>query len=271
MRFIYSPDHLRFLQAGFRRMPVPELTAAFNAQFGTDRSEGAIKSTLSNHGFKCGRACGSPKGTVRVFTPDQVEFIKAKYKRMSRGELAAAFNAAFKTKTTAAQIVTFTKNHGISSGRTGQFKPGQKPWNTGTHYVAGGRSAETRFKPGQKPKTWVPIGTEVRDRDGYLKRKIKDDAEPGMSRLNWKFVHVLMWEGEHGPVPGGHAVLFRNGDKTDIRLENLVLVTRQELLWLNRNGLAHLPAEIHPAALSLAKLEVGRFEIQKERKKCANG
>lgn len=119
------------------------------------------------------------------------------------------------------------------TGKQRRFTKGHTPWNKGGSYTAGGRSAETRFKPGQKPQTWVPIGTEVRCSGGYLKRKIRDDAPPGQSRFNWRYVHLMLWEEHHGPVPDGHAVAFVNGDKTDIRVENLELVSRQELMRRN--------------------------------------
>src|SRR5690606_19473575 len=78
-----------------------------------------------------------------------------------------------------------------------RFQKGHTSWNKGKSYKAGGRSAETRFKKGHKPQTWVPVGTEVVDADGYLKRKNRDDAPPGKSRFNWQFVHVLVWEAAH--------------------------------------------------------------------------
>lgn len=90
----------------------------------------------------------------------------------------------------------------------------------------------TQFTAGQMPQTWQPIGTITCDRDGYLKKKISDLRDQP-SRYNWKFVHVMEWEKHHGPVPSGHNVVFRNGDKTDIRIENLELISNAELMRRN--------------------------------------
>ena len=129
---------------------------------------------------------------------------------------------------------------GDDVGKSTRFQPGHVPANKGVKgWQAGGRSAETRFKKGHRPQTWTPIGTEVVDRDGYRKRKVKDDAAPGMSRFNWVFVHVDLWEQHHGSIPAGHAVVFRNGDRSDIRIGNLELVTRRELM--SRNTVHNLP------------------------------
>jgi hypothetical protein len=126
---------------------------------------------------------------------------------------------------------------GERRGRATEFKPGHATWNKGTNFVAGGRSAETRFKPGNRPPTWQPVGTEVVDPAGYRKRKVADDRQP--ARRNWVFCHVALWEAHHGAVPGNHAVVFRDGDKAHIAIDNLECVDRRELM--RRNSVHRLP------------------------------
>lgn len=127
-------------------------------------------------------------------------------------------------------------------GGATRFKPGHQAWNKGTHYKAGGRSHEFRFKPGVRPHTWRPIGTVVIDADGYTKRKVRDDAPKGMGRKNWVFVHRELWEQHNGPIPAGFNVTFINGNKTDIRIENLELVSRA--VWMKRHTVHNLPKEL---------------------------
>ena len=55
----------------------------------------------------------------------------------------------------------------------------------------------------------------------YLRRKV---AEPNA----WKFVHIIVWEAAHGPVPPGHIVRFVDGNTTNITPGNLVCITRSE-------------------------------------------
>lgn len=137
---------------------------------------------------------------------------------------------------------------GSSLGISGRFQKGHVPANKGLRRPgwAPGRMRETQFKKGQScgaaNENWVPIGTEVLDHDGYLKRKVSDDPTLA-SRFNWRYVHVLEWERANGrPVPAEHAVVFRNGDKTDIRPENLELLNRRELMA--RNTVHNLPPEL---------------------------
>jgi hypothetical protein len=101
-------------------------------------------------------------------------------------------------------------------GRAHQFKPGQQVWNKGTHFTAGGRSAETRFKKGRpatEARNYVPIGSLRLSKDGYLERKITDDPNIYPAR-RWVAVHRLAWIEANGPVPPGHIVVFRPGMKT---------------------------------------------------------
>lgn len=128
------------------------------------------------------------------------------------------------------------EDHG---GRRTRFQKGLVPANKGIRRPgwAPGRMAETQFRAGElngsAAQKLVPVGTEVVDRDGYRKRKVRDDAPPNLSRRNWAFVHVLVWMEHHGEIPAGHAVIFKNGNKADIRIDNLELVTRQELMRRN--------------------------------------
>lgn len=131
---------------------------------------------------------------------------------------------------------------GDNVGKATQFQPGHVPWSKGRKgWKAGGRSAVTRFRKGHTPQTWVPVGTEVVDRDGYRKRKVSDDRTKA-SRFNWRFVHRLHWERYRGPIPPGHAIVFRNGDKSDIRIANLECVSRAELG--RRNSIHRYPPEL---------------------------
>lgn len=119
-------------------------------------------------------------------------------------------------------------------GTSTRFQKGLVPWNTGTHFTAGGRSAETRFKKGHRGgralDRYQPIGTERISKDGYLERKINDDM-PLQKR--WRAVHLIAWELVNGPLPSGRALVFKDRDKTNIVLENLELVTRAELMRRN--------------------------------------
>ena len=132
-----------------------------------------------------------------------------------------------------------------------QFKPGLRPWNKGTHYTAGGRSADTRFKPGQSPPTTQPIGSYriVTNHPHWQQLEQKTSNAKGANHKRWTPVSRLVWEAAHGPAPKGSIVVFKPGMKTltleHITLDRLDCITRK--VHAQRN---------HPASKSpeLAKL-----------------
>jgi hypothetical protein len=135
--------------------------------------------------------------------------------------------------------------------RRTQFNAGQTPWNRGTNWTAGGRSAETRFKPGAMTgaarANYLPVGT-VRIADGQLQRKVTDDPSLYPAR-RWVAVQRLVWEAAHGPIAAGKTVAFRPGMKTtveaEITLDRLELVSRADLM--HRNTIRRPAAAGHQA------------------------
>jgi hypothetical protein len=153
----------------------------------------------------------------------------------------------------------------VVAGARTRFRPGLVPADKGLRRPgwAPGRMRETQFKPGHRggraAERYQPIGTERVSKDGYLQRKVNDDFP---LQRRWRFVHLLVWEAAHGPLPQGHAVAFRNGDKRDIRLENLECITRAELM--RRNTVHNLPA---PLAGAVQLLGVLRRQIRRRERK----
>ena len=141
-------------------------------------------------------------------------------------------------------------------GRATQFPKGHVPANKGLRRpgYAPGRMAETQFRKGQRSgkaaEHLMPIGS-TRLIDGYRYRKVSEVPNVPYT-VNWKLESVLIWEAAHGPVPPGHAVAFSNGDKGDVRLETLELVSRRELL--RRNSIHRLPPALVETIQALGAL-----------------
>jgi hypothetical protein len=140
-------------------------------------------------------------------------------------------SAAYLASDTACRIQRGKQHPSMIASR---FQPGIVPWNKGTHYVAGGRSGETRFKRGRKPeesRNYLPIGSLRVCADGYLERKFTDDQSIVPAR-RWVAVHRLVWEASVGPIPKGHIVRFRDRMKTtvleEITVDRLECITRAE-------------------------------------------
>ena len=124
-----------------------------------------------------------------------------------------------------------------------RYAKGHIPANKGLRRpgYAPGRMADTQFKKGGSTN-WMPIGS-TRLIDGYLYRKVSD-VRNVVHTVNWKLEHRLIYEAAHGVKidPKTHALIFKDGDRTHIELDNLELITRKELR--HRNSIHNLPPEI---------------------------
>ena len=119
--------------------------------------------------------------------------------------------------------------YGVST----RFQKGQQAWNKGLKGLnLGGQAGQFQRgnRSGRALSRYKPIGFERLGKDGYLERKINDDM-PFYKR--WRAVHLLIWESANGPLPSGCAVSFRDGNKLNLALDNLQLVTRSELMARN--------------------------------------
>lgn len=140
---------------------------------------------------------------------------------------------------------------GDNPGAAHRFSKGQTPWNAGIKgWKAGGNSVKTQFKEGQNPHNWNPIGHERLTKDGYLQRKMTDTK---CTRKDYRFVHHMLWEAVNGPVPPGHALAFKDGNKANITIDNLELLTRAELC--RRNSIHRYPPELKDLIRLQKKLE----------------
>lgn len=267
-RFKYTTTQLDFLRTGYLSMNVRDLTTAFNAHFGLKKTEGNIKAALQNHKIRCGRAHRDRLiNRYRLFTDEQVEFLRNNYTGRSVAEMRAVFNAEFDTDMTWQQIKTAIHNRGITSGLTGHFEKGHKPWNTGTKGQGLAGANKTSFKKGSVPANRRPVGSErICPRDGYVDIKVAErDPHTGFP-TRYKLKHIHTWEQTNGPVPDGYVVMFRDGNKLNCDdPDNLILVSRAELLRLNQNGYKDAPDEIKPSILALARMETKMFSRVKEK------
>lgn len=148
---------------------------------------------------------------------------------------------------------------GDNVGAPYRFPPGHVPANKGLRRpgYAPGRMADTQFKAGQRGGRWVPIGS-TRLVDGYRYTKVRDIRSTKSGRgfvpwtRNWKQTHYVLWVKRHGKIPRHHVVIFRNGDRTDIRLGNLKLVHRREVMA--RNTVHRLPKALKKVVMLRAAL-----------------
>lgn len=140
-------------------------------------------------------------------------------------------------------------SNNLAKGGATCFPKGHTPWNAGMKGWSPKGSEKTRFGRGHRPQTWVPVGTVTRE-DGYLKKKVADTRN---KEKDWKFVHVLLWERYRGKVPRGKFLVFKDRNKENIRIGNLMLTDYAGNM--RRNSMHNLPAPIRGVICALRTLK----------------
>lgn len=202
----------------------------------------------------------------RLWSAEDDERMRREYPDTSTAVLARSLRRSYSAVSIRARLLGLAKSEaylaspaacrlrrGDNPGIPYRYPKGHVPANKGLRRpgYGPGRMKATQFKKGN-PARWRPIGSR-RLIDGYVYIKLADVRYVPHTH-NWFLEHVLDWEMANGrPLPAGHALRFTNGDKTDIRLDNLELISRADNM--RRNSVHNLPKPIAEAVQLLGALK----------------
>lgn len=182
---------------------------------------------------------------MNKYTKEQKEFLINNNYMKTAKELAEMFNKKFEMNLTPQNIKTFRGNYKLNSGLTGRFEKGNVPFNKGTKGLM--KANKTSFKKGNMPPNHKNLGYERINVDGYVEVKVK---EPNIFKLK----HRIIYEQNYGKIPKGHKVVFADGNKLNLDLNNLILVTDSEELIMNRNKLRYNDSNLTKTGHLIAKV-----------------
>lgn len=194
---------------------------------------------------------------LHVWTPEEKKYLAEITPGKHHKEIRELINSKFKLNLTIGQISGAIKRYDLRTGFTGRFEKGSIPVNKGVKGVIYEGCKSTWFKKGNIPKNHRPVGSERITKDGYAEIKI---SEPN----KWRLKHLVIWEEENGPMPKGYALIFLDGDKTNLDIKNLKLISRHKLLVMNKNNLIKSDAEITKTGTIVADLLIKINERKKE-------
>lgn len=191
--------------------------------------------------------------------PDEVKkFIEENVKGITSKELTRLINDRFGTDYGANHIRAYMKNHKLTNGLDTCFKKGDIPPNKGVKGYSPPGSEKGWFKKGQDPINHREVGSERITKDGYVEIKVE---EPG----KWKLKHRFIWEQHNGPVKRNHVVIFLDGNKLNLDISNLAMISRNELKIMNQVGLKYENAEATKAGVMIAKAIDTKNKRRKKR------
>jgi hypothetical protein len=79
--------------------------------------------------------------------------------------------------------------------------------------------------------------------------------------VNWLPLHIIEWERVNGPLPKGHCLWFKDGNRLNVDVANLELHTRAENM--RRNSIHNLP---QPLAETIQLLGALNRQIRRRTK-----
>jgi hypothetical protein len=195
----------------------------------------------------------------RLWNPEDDQLMVARYPHEPTPAIARAVRRSVRAVYARANLLGLTKSaeylasphacrlrRGDRVGAAFRFTKGHVPANNGLRRPGWGpgRMKETQFKKGTRDGAaathWMPIGS-TRLVDGYVYVKVADVPSVPYT-VNWLPLHILEWERVNGPLPAGHCLRFRDGDRRHIDLTNLELLTRTENM--RRNSVHTLPTPL---------------------------
>lgn len=245
-------DYITEIHKGRSRKEIAEMV---NEKFGTDYDVRQIKNLLQKWGLKTGARKGfTPGQGTKLFPKEVMDFIRENAAGTLTPEMARLVNEKFGTSYTQQQMRSFFSNHHVCNGVKCEFVRGHEPFNKGRKGVCAPGCEKTWFVRGQVPKNLKPIGYERITKDGYTEVKIREKDPDNPKQKNFVLKHRLIWEQLHGPIPKGHIVVFRDGNKRNFAPDNLALISMRQNAVLNHSHLRQTDPELFETSAILADL-----------------
>lgn len=184
--------------------------------------------------------------------PEYTEFLMEYIPGHTEGEIREAFNDRFGIILSEGNIGNFKHRHKIKSGtHGGRFVKGQIAINKGKKMSPElyAKAAPTMFKKGHSPSNYRPVGSERISVEGYIEIKVEDPRK-------WRLKHRVVYEKYHGvKLTSNDAIIFLDGNKKNLEIDNLYRMTRAELVRYNQDKLHCSDKDISRAAANIAKLK----------------
>ena len=184
------------------------------------------------------------------YTQEEKQFFIDFVTGHSYKEIQAEFIERFGWGISLSQIHGYIGRNKLNTGRTCRFEKGQEAINKGKKMPPETykKVSRTMFKKVHVPANHKPVGSERIDaKDGYVFVKVK---EPG----TWKLKHRLIWEEHNGPIPKGCVIIFRDGNRLNTDISNLMMISRADNAILNKKGLYIYQGKLKDTAVGIARL-----------------
>lgn len=198
-----------------------------------------------------------------VWSEEEIEFLKEIYPYYPNREIAKMLKDKFGIEVTDRQLANARNNNGLPKKvipNFGIYKKGKVAWNKGKKMPEETKAKvkKTWFKKGRIPENHKPVGSTRVTVDGYKEIKV---AEPN----KWQIYSRYVYEKAHGEkLTKSDAIIFADGNKSNFDLDNLVKVSRANLLYLNNNKLIFDDPELTKTGVNVSKVAEKIYQLERK-------
>ena len=172
-----------------------------------------------------------------------IKIAKGKYLSEIAELMSEKFNYPFR-KT---QIKSAMAKHKITNNMKHKVPKGTEPWNKNLKI---GNSHIHNLKN---------TGDEYISSNGFTMMKLDNPTR-------WVQKHRYLYEQQFGEIPKDKVLIFLDGNKQNLNLDNLKCITRKQLIKMNQNKLFYNNAELTSTGAELANLMLKINEVSKNKK-----
>lgn len=182
------------------------------------------------------------------YSEENVKFLIENVKGISHKELTKRFNNRFNTNLSESALANMKRKLNLTNDIDTKFKKGKTSWNKGRKMSTEQyeKCKKTMFQKGNLSNA-RPVGDERIDIDGYTYIKVKQPNK-------WVLKHRWLYEKEKGKIPKGYNLIFADGNKQNLNLDNLILLSNSELFIMNQKGLYKQDKELTKSGAIVAKV-----------------
>lgn len=272
MTWKYPPEVHEFVKKWSPKLRDDDLAEECNKALGTSFTASSMKAFRGNHGYRNGKKQWTKEEYWKYqkrYPKGMYEFVRDNSWGVSSAEMALMVNEKFGTDFSQTMMKQFRQRHGIKSGATGWFRKDNPPGNKGrkqSEYCspeAIERTKATQFKKGHRPVNEMPVGTIVVNSEGY---KLRKRQMKGGLWDRWEPLHRAVWEEHNGSIPKGMMVIFKDGNKLNCNIENLMLINHAENATLCKLGLRFEDPDLTETAVNLVRVKQAASRRRKQNK-----
>ena len=269
----YPEEVQRFIADHSEEYSRKDLSEELKARFNFEKSHKALHSWCKARKLKAKPRKGQQRPELSKYPVEMHPYIREIAYGRSYKEIAKMVNERFGDGTISwEQVRAYLKNHKIKTGRTGCFVKGNVPWTKGKKIEEIIKDPEKRrgfyknqFRKGNEPHNTLPVGSIVKNCDGYLLRKKQME---GGQWDRWELLHRAVWEEHNGPIPDGMMIAFKDSNPLNCDIDNLILISRAEHVAMNKRGYRSQDPDLTVAGLTVVRIDQRCKAIMKEKKQC---